>query len=131
MRPETAETIRTVFDAAPDRYTHVASLAVDVLVRRGLVQGRVDGQRLQVRMPDAARRAIVRSWKRKLPIAKGLYVVRLIKSALTFGDWLPYALWKLNRHSGVTIDVTERQRRHPLIFGWPVLFKLIRAKTLR
>ena len=53
-------------------------------------------------------------------------MIRLIKSALTFGDWLPYALWKLNRHSGVTIELTERQRRHPLIFGWPVLIRLIR-----
>jgi predicted nucleotidyltransferase len=131
MRVETPETIRTVFEADPDRYAHVAALAVEVLARRGLVQGRVDGHRLQVRMTDSARQAVVRSWNRKLPIAKGFYVVRLVKSALTFGDWLPYALWKLNRHSGVTIDLTERQRRHPLLFGWPVIFQLIRGKTLR
>jgi hypothetical protein len=131
MRVESAETIRTVYDAAPDRYREVAALAVEVLGRRGLVQGRVEGDRLQVRMSDAARKAIVRSWKRKLPMAKGFYVIRLVKSALTFGDWLPYALWKLNRHSGVTIELTERQRRHPLIFGWPVFFQLIRGKTLR
>jgi predicted nucleotidyltransferase len=131
MRVETPETIRTVFEADPDRYARVTALAVEVLARRGIVQGRVDGHHLQVRMTDAARQAIVRSWNRKLPLAKGFYVIRLIKSALTFGDWLPYALWKLNRHSGVTIDLSERQRRHPLIFGWPVILQLIRGKTLR
>ena len=109
----------------------MAALAVEVLARCGLVQGRVDGHQLQVRMAAPARQAIVRSWNRKLPIAKGIYVIRLIKSAFTFGDWLPYALWKLNRHSGVTIELTERQRRHPLIFGWPAILKLIRGKTLR
>jgi hypothetical protein len=131
MRVETPETIRTVFAADPERYAAVTALAVEVLARRGLVQGRVEGQRLQVRMNDSARAGVIRSWNRKLPIAKGFYVIRLIKSALTFGDWLPYALWKLNRHSGVTIDLTDRQRRHPLIFGWPVILQLIRGKTLR
>lgn len=131
MRVETPETIRSVYQAAPERYAKVAALAVEVLVRRGLVQGRVEGDALQVRMSEAARASIGRSWKRKLPIAKGLYVVRLIKSAFTFGEWLPYALWKLHRHSGVTIELTERQRRHPLIWGWPVLYRLIRGQTLR
>ena len=131
MRVESPETIRSVYEAAPARYATVAGLAVEVLVRRGLVQGRVDGHLLQVRMAAPARQAIVRSWNRKLPIAKGVYVIRLVKSALTFGDWLPYALWKLNRHSGVTIELTERQRRHPLIFGWPAIIKLIRGKTIR
>lgn len=131
MRVETPETIRSVYEAAPERYRAVSTLAVEVLARRGLVQGRIDGTQVQVRLAGPARRSIVASWNRRLPVAKGLYVVRLIKSALTFGDWLPYALWKLQRHSGVRIEVTERQRRHPLIFGWPVIFQLIRGKTLR
>ena len=131
LRPETSDTIRTVFDADPDRYCRVTELAVDALGRRGLVQGRAEGHRVQVRMNDATRRAIVTSWNRKLPVAKGLYVLRLIKSAATFGDWLPYALWKLTRHTGVTVELTERQRRYPLIFGWPVIFRLIRGQILR
>lgn len=131
LRAESAETIRSVYDAAPQRYARVAELAVEVLARRGLVQGRIEGHALQVRMAEPVRRSIIGSWRRKLPFAKGLYVIRLIKSALTFGDWLPYVLWKLNRHSGVVIHLTERQRRHPLIWGWPVIFRLIRAQTLR
>jgi hypothetical protein len=131
LRVESPETIRTVYDAAPERYAKVTQLAADVLVRRGLAQGRVDGPAVQVHLVEAARRSIVASWKRKVPVAKALYVVRLVKSAATFGDWLPYALWKLNRHSGVVIELTERQRRHPLIFGWPAIARLIRAKTLR
>jgi hypothetical protein len=131
LRVESAETIRSVFAAAPERYVAVTTLAVECLVRRGLVQGRVEGPQLQVRMPEAARRAIVASWNRKIRVAKTLYAARLVKSALTFGDWLPYALWKLHRHSGVTIELTERQRRHPLVWGWPVIFRLLRAQTLK
>lgn len=131
MRVETPETIRSVYEAAPGRYASVTALAVEVLSGRGLVEGKVEGHALQARATEAAAREAVRAWKRKLPIAKGLYVIRLIKSAFTFGDWLPYALWKLGRHSGVTIELTERQRRHPLIFGWPAILRLVRAKTLR
>ena len=131
MRVETPETIRTVYDAAPDRYAMVTALAVEILARRGLVQGRVDGPSLQVRMADPAREAILKAWNRKVPVAKALYVVRLLKSAATFGDWLPYALWKLTRHSGVTIELTPRQRRHPLIYGWPVILRLIKSQTFR
>jgi len=38
---------------------------------------------------------------------------------------VPYILWKLERHTGRPIEVTERQRRHPLLFGWPVLARLL------
>lgn len=131
LRVESPETIRTVYEAAPERYAAVAALAVEVLVRRGLAQGRVDGHVLQVHLTDAVQRAIVASWRRKVPVAKALYVVRLVKSAATFGDWLPYALWKLTRHSGVVIELTQRQRRWPLIFGWPAIFRLFRQKTIR
>ena len=131
MRVETPETIRTVFDAAPERYAAVTALAVEILARRGIVQGRSEGHRLHVRIAEPARQAILKSWNRKVPVAKGLYVVRLLKSAATFGDWLPYALWKLTRHSGVVIELTDRQRRHPLIYGWPVIFRLIKSQTFR
>lgn len=131
LRVETPETIRSVYEASRERYARVAALAVEVLARRGIAQGSVDGEAVHARIPDATRRAIVASWNRKLPAAKALYVVRLLKSAATFGDWLPYALWKLGRHTGVTIELTERQRRHPLIFGWPVLLRLVRARTIR
>jgi predicted nucleotidyltransferase len=131
LRVESPETIRSVYEAAESRYARVAVLAVDVLGRRGLAQGTIEGEVVRARIPEAARRAIVASWKRKLPVAKGLYVLRLLKSAATFGDWLPYALWKLGRHTGVTVELTDRQRRYPLIFGWPVIFRLVRARNLR
>lgn len=148
LRPETDDTIESIFRAAPQRYFKVTQLAVSELARRGLLEGCVrqspsDGAPrdggpqagasavIQVHMEDARRRAIARrsSWTGAL--AKSVYLVRLLKSALTFGDWLPYVIWKLGRHTGVYIEVTERQRRHPLVWGWPVLFRLLRRQTLR
>lgn len=86
---------------------------------------------LEVRMDPVRRLAIVRRWRWTAALAKSVYLLRLVKSAFTFGDWLPYAIWKLGRHSGVYVELTERQRRHPLVWGWPVLFRLLRRQTLR
>jgi hypothetical protein len=58
-------------------------------------------------------------------------MIGLLKSAATFGDWLPYVLWKLERHGGTRIELTDRQRRHPLIWGWPVLWRVLRRRDLR
>jgi hypothetical protein len=40
-------------------------------------------------------------------------------------------LWKLERHSGRKIDLTERQRAHPLIFAWPIILPLLVSRNLR
>ena len=86
---------------------------------------------LRVVVDPAWSSELARRWRRRTPRAKGVYFFRLIKSAFTFGDWLPYVLWKLGRHTGVSVELTPLQRRYPLIFGWPVIFKLLVSQKLR
>jgi hypothetical protein len=40
-------------------------------------------------------------------------------------------LWKLERHSGVHLVASERQRRHPLLLGLPILIRALRLRALR
>jgi hypothetical protein len=102
-----------------------------VLQAEGALSAEMKADRTyDVRMRPDLRRRLVDGWRVRRPTAKAVYVVRLIKSAFTFGDWLPYALWKLNRHTGVRVELTERQRRYPLIFGWPVILRLVRQRSL-
>jgi len=132
LRGESAETIRSHYDADPDRYDEVAAGALEALEAEGWLTGvRVSGNAVEVEMRPLRRRLARLRWGLTRPLAKGLAVLRLLKTASTFGDWLPYALWKLERHSGVHIEVSERQRRHPLIFGWPVIFRIVARKELR
>jgi hypothetical protein len=72
-----------------------------------------------------------RARRLRRPAAKLVGVAQLLKSAVTFGDWLPYALWKLERHTGTRLEPTERQRRHPFVFAWPLLFRVLRRRELR
>ncbi|MCO6440564.1 MAG: hypothetical protein J5I81_05615 [Nitrococcus mobilis] len=60
-----------------------------------------------------------------------LTVLRLMKSALTFENGVDYLAWKLERHTGVALELTECQRRYPLLFGWSVLWRLLRQGSLR
>ena len=126
IRPEAPETIRSLYGADSARYDRVAGEAFTVLESEGrLDRVSTRGNAVEIEM-DPRRRARLRwRWRLALPIAKLIAFLRLLKSAGTFGDWLPYALWKLERHTGVRIEPSERQLRHPLIFGWPVILRLL------
>jgi hypothetical protein len=62
---------------------------------------------------------------------KLLSALRLFKAAFTFNQPLEYLLWKIERHSGLYIEPTRRQIRHPLIFAWPLLWKLYQQGAFR
>ena len=70
-------------------------------------------------------------WRAMRAVSRATGLARLFKTAFTFGDWVPYVLWKLERHAGHEIQLTERQRRHPLIFAWPIILPLILRRNLR
>jgi len=69
-------------------------------------------------------------WIRRVQ-GKLLSVLRLFKAAFTFNEPLEYLLWKIERHSGLYIEPTQRQLKHPLIFAWPLLWKLRRRGAFR
>ncbi len=69
-------------------------------------------------------------WLRRIQ-GKLLSVLRLVKAAFTFNEPLEYLLWKIERHTGVYIEPTARQLKHPLIFAWPLLWKLYRRGAFR
>lgn len=72
-----------------------------------------------------------RSWRLRRVQGKFLSVARLLKAATMFDAPLDYILWKIERHSGVHVEVTERQRRHPFLFAWPILWRLYRQGAFR
>ena len=53
-------------------------------------------------------------------------VLRLIKAAFTFQGGADYIVWKIERHSGEKIVLTEWQRKHPVITGLLMLPTLLR-----
>ena len=70
-------------------------------------------------------------WHRRRLLGKSFAVARLLKAAFTFNDPLGYVVWKVARHSGVSVVPSARARRHPLLFGWGVLWELYRKGGFR
>jgi hypothetical protein len=71
------------------------------------------------------------SWALRRVQGKLLSVARLVKAAFTFQDGAQYLLWKIERHSGVTIEVTPWQRRHPILASSVLFWKLYRKGAFR
>ena len=71
------------------------------------------------------------SWSLRRLQGKALSAARLLKAALTFDDALAYLLWKIERHSGIQAVASARQHRFPLLFAWPLLWRLYRQGAFR
>jgi hypothetical protein len=56
---------------------------------------------------------------------------RWAKYIVTFQGWLDFILRKARRHTGEDIVLTPRERRFPLVFLWPRVFRYLRDKDTR
>ena len=57
--------------------------------------------------------------------------LRLAKAAFTFQGGADYIVWKIERHSGKKIVLTDWQKRHPIIAGVMLLGTLLRNGAVR
>jgi hypothetical protein len=57
--------------------------------------------------------------------------LRWLKYMALYDDWQDYLLRKLERRSGVRVELTERERRWPLIFLWPKAIRYLRTRPQR
>ncbi len=57
-------------------------------------------------------------------------ILRWPKFLVTVDEWVDIILAKIERTKGIRLEVTPRQRRHPLIFAWPHLFRLMKAGAI-
>jgi hypothetical protein len=49
--------------------------------------------------------------------------VRWLKHMVSFEGWLEYIVQKASRHSGQAIELSERERRFPLLFLWGRIYR--------
>jgi hypothetical protein len=131
LRAERPSTVREIHDARPERYRAVAREALRSLAADGELTLRELPDGFETIAPAGRRRRARAMASIRRPLAKLLAIASLLKTAFTFGDWVPYVLWKVERHTAVRLELTERQRRHPLIFAWPVVFRVLREGIYR
>lgn len=130
LRVESGDRARELVQCNHDYYETVTRLAQPLL--KGpleLAEAPDTGYRYAARSP--ARLAARLGWRLRIAQGKLLSVARLVKALFTFDGGLDYLAWKLERHSGVPIDIPDRVRRHPLIFIWGMFWDLYRRGVFR
>ncbi|MBJ20548.1 MAG: hypothetical protein GY910_02205 [bacterium] len=131
-RPETESTIRDHYLADEERYDAVAAAALHHLTASGHFDAASEHPRsFSITISPGRLSGMRMRWRAMRAYSRLLGLTRLLKTAFTFGDWVPYVLWKLERHTGRKIDLSPRQRRHPLIFAWPIILPLLLRRNLR
>lgn len=128
LRGEAGATIDSLYTTQAARFDRFARL---VLESDDRVRVKSAGAAFEVESDPAWRERMRREWRLRRRVAKAITALGLLKTAYTFDDWVSYVLWKIERHSGKPVEITERQRRHPFLFAWPVLFRLLRERVLR
>lgn len=79
----------------------------------------------------AGRGSAAVAWLMRRCWGKTLNVARVIKAYWTFAGGVDYLFWKIGRHSGVTVEVTDAMRRHPWRRALPKLWRLYRQGAFR
>ena len=131
LRGEKAETIDAIYAAQGERFDRAAIAALRELEARGKLRLVAAGRELVVESDPAWRARARRSWRLRRPLAKAFAIVVLVKTPLTFDGWVDYAIFKVERHSGLRVELSERQRRRPFLHAVPILIRLLRQGVLR
>ena len=80
-------------------------------------------------LPNSAeRRRVLKWWSRRARLCKPLNLLRLAKATTTFDGAADYAAWKLQRHTGIALEVTPFRARHPLLAAPGALVELWRKR---
>ena len=120
-----------LYEAWQDHYDAVTSLAMDELPFKVTREQRDSRLLYTVQIPRHTRLLSRLGWLLRRFQGKLLSLLRLMKATFTFQGGIDYIAWKLERHTGVPIEVTPKVRRHPLIYGWGLVWRLYRRGVFR
>ncbi len=131
LRPESANRAADLIGANPAYYEAVTTLAANTLTPDFHLESPANGSRYRTHYSPLRRFGAKLSWKLRSAQGKLLSVARLLKALFTFDGGLDYIAWKLERHSGINVEIPERVRRRPLIFIWSMFWDLYRRGAFR
>ena len=128
IRPESAERVAGVFEAQREFLLPTYQSVLAEAAETGRV-GRTGTGWTLTPPPGALERLSLRAYFAR---SKARATSRWLKHVATFDDWLTYIQRKVERRTGIAVEVTPLERRLPLLLLWPkvvrVLLTLHRAR---
>jgi len=130
LRSERSNRPADLYQSYAERYDRMTA-AVLAGLRAGSEPEAADRPLFRHGADGRRRGAAERRWWRRRVVGRVVHVLRLCKAAYTFTDGLDYILWKIEQHSGVRIEPTAWQRRHPLLAAPGLAWRLYRRRAIR
>lgn len=127
IRPEAARHVDVLLDAQGPTLIPMFETLLARLVADGTLARDGGGYR-DTRRPGVVGRALAKLW---FGWSKTRATLRWLKYVALYDDWLDYVLRKVERRSGVRFELTERERRWPLVFLWPKALRFIAGRRGR
>ncbi len=129
VRAEAADRSDAIYQADAARYD---ALTEPALIAAGLfIAWDADRRSLSIMLPEAEGRRARCTWRMHRATGRVFALLRLSKAAFTFEGGVDYICWKIERHSGVVLGLSDWQRRHPLLAGPIVAWRLYRQGLFR
>jgi len=102
---------------------HFAGLLPLALTASGMAHT-VQGERITPSLTARERSSTLGWWKRRRRMGKPLNFTRLLKASTTFEGAARYAAWKIERHTGMPVEMTPFRERRPILAAPGVLWAL-------
>ncbi len=128
LRAERETRARHLAQANLSAFTRLTDVASPMLEE--ILEKQNNGKYRCLTTPEMQKRALwhwrLRRWQGRM-----LSILRLAKATLTFRNSVEYAAWKIERHTGVHVEITPVLRRHPILWGLKVAWQLLQRGVLR
>jgi hypothetical protein len=131
LRSEKPEKLIHLVDAAPQYYEQVTRVAIDSVPFEVEILADADNFLYHAHIPSSVRYRSQLAWTLRRLLGKVLSILRLFKAVFTFEGGVDYIQWKIERHSGVTVEWTPRLKRHPLLAVCILSWRLYRKGGFR
>ena len=116
LRPESRGRAGKVFEAQADHFGQALAPGLEAAVSAGTLRALGDGR---YELASVSPASVRRRWRWHFRRSKARATMRWLKHMVTFANWLPYIVRKVERHTGRTIELTRLERTLPLLFLWP------------
>lgn len=128
LRAERETRARHLAQANLSAFTRLTEVAAPMLT--GILEKQENGKYRCLTNPKMQRHALWR-WRLRRWQGRILSILRLSKATLTFSNSVEYAAWKIERHTGVRVEITPMLRRHPILWGLKVTWQLLWRGVVR
>jgi hypothetical protein len=127
VRPEAQDRAHRIFDTQVEHFRE----SFPAVLERGVASGQLAREGSLYRPTAPQSPALRRRWERYFRRSKTRATLRWFKHMVTFANWLPYVVQKVERHTGKDIELTRLEKAVPIVFLWPRAIHVLLTRPRR